>query len=156
MKQSLGLLNCTPPWMTENENLWCQNALNLTRDQESEVEILLSNIINERGKEGKCFPSCKTAWYLEFHIYFMFMKNCVLSFRYMSDQTGFDARKDRYGMYVTILPDVEVTRTLLNIEPMTLMTRIGGIIGVGKELLWVIIFFSSSFLLIFKRVSHFK
>ena len=66
IRQSLGLLNCTPPWMTENENLWCQNVMNLTRDQESEVEILLSNIINERGKEGKCFPSCKTAWYLEF------------------------------------------------------------------------------------------
>ena len=74
----------------------------------------------------------------------------------MSDQTGFDARNDRYGMYVTFLPDVEVKQTLLNIEPMTLMTRIGGIIGVGKELLWVIIFTSSSFVLILKNIFRFK
>ena len=104
-------------------------------------------LTDERTNERTDICDCRVAFATE---------NCVLSFRYMSDQTGFDARKDRYGMYVTILPDVEVTRTLLNIEPMTLMTRIGGIIGVGKELLWVIIFFSSSFLLIFKKVFHFK
>ena len=35
---------------------------------------------------------------------------------------------------------VEITTTNIAISPTTLITRIGGIIGVGKKLLWVIVF----------------
>ena len=35
--------------------------------------------------------------------------------------------------------EVEVSSSHLTIEPLTLLTRVGGIIGVGKEFLWVII-----------------
>ena len=35
---------------------------------------------------------------------------------------------------------VSVTETGLSVNEMTLLTRVGGIIGVGKELLWIILF----------------
>ena len=45
--------------------------------------------------------------------------------------------KNLFGL--TIVFDNVVEKTISNwqIEPVTLLTRIGGIIGVGKELLWV-------------------
>ena len=56
------------------------------------------------------------------------------------DNVGFDARDDRYGLYIQFDQTVEVTISKLQIGLKTLATRFGGIIGVGKELLWVIIF----------------
>ena len=49
------------------------------------------------------------------------------------------AAKNLFGL--TIVFDNVVEKTISNwqIEPVTLLTRIGGIIGVGKELLWVLI-----------------
>ena len=49
------------------------------------------------------------------------------------------AAKNLFGL--TIVFDNVVEKTISNwqIEPVTLLTRIGGIIGVGKELLWVMI-----------------
>ena len=34
-RQSLELLNCTPPWMTDNQNIWCQQNVNGTEEQRS-------------------------------------------------------------------------------------------------------------------------
>ena len=59
--------------------------------------------------------------------------------RYKTTSIGFDRRHDRYGLFVTFDRSVEVTRSHLTIPPLTLLTRIGGIIGVGKEFLWIII-----------------
>ena len=42
-------------------------------------------------------------------------------------------------MFVTFDREAEVTSSHLTIEPLTLLTRVGGIIGVGKEFLWIII-----------------
>ena len=53
--------------------------------------------------------------------------------------TGFDARGDRYGLYVQFDKEVDETNINWTIEPLTLLTKIGGIIGVGKEFFWVII-----------------
>ena len=61
-------------------------------------------------------------------------------FSYQVDNVGFDARDDRYGLYIQFDQTVEVTVSKLQIGLKTLATRCGGIIGVGKELLWVIIF----------------
>ena len=58
-------------------------------------------------------------------------------YRYITRKVGFDARKDRYGLFVAFNEDIEVFTENLIIQPITLLTRIGGIIGVGKELLWV-------------------
>ena len=57
----------------------------------------------------------------------------------MTRKIGFDERKDRYGMFVRFSREMDVHRSLLNVETLTLLTRIGGIIGVGKQFLWIAI-----------------
>ena len=42
-------------------------------------------------------------------------------------------------MFINFDTEVDQTQSELTIEPMTLLTRIGGIVGVGKEFLWIII-----------------
>ena len=32
-----------------------------------------------------------------------------------------------------------VTRAQWSVDPMTLLTRVGGVVGVGKELLWLVL-----------------
>ena len=59
--------------------------------------------------------------------------------RYQVDKVGFDAREDRFGLYVQFDQEVEIIVSKLQIGLKTLATRFGGIIGVGKELLWVLI-----------------
>ena len=34
---------------------------------------------------------------------------------------------------------VRVSRAQWSIDPMTLVTRVGGVVGVGKELLWLVL-----------------
>ena len=66
----------------------------------------------------------------------------VISFsykRYKVDQIGFDSRTDRFGMFVQFDKNVDVTKNELKIDAMTFLTRVGGIIGVGKNFLWIII-----------------
>ena len=60
---------------------------------------------------------------------------------------GFDARTDRFGLFVQFDQNVEMTISKLQIGMKTLATRFGGIIGVGKEFLWVLIFTFTFFLL---------
>ena len=81
--------------------------------------------------------------------------NHRIIFRYKVEQTGFDARQDIYGLFVQFDQNVDVTVSKLEVGLKTLATRFGGIIGVGKELLWVIVlFFTScgSFLAICKQI----
>ena len=60
------------------------------------------------------------------------------------EQTGFDARQDIYGLFVQFDQNVDVTVSKLEVGLKTLATRFGGIIGVGKELLWVIVLLFTS------------
>ena len=86
---------------------------------------------------------------------------------YQTSNVAFDSRDDRYGLFVTFDQEVLENRSQLSIGKriimivwkiiteiitkgnLTLLTRIGGIIGVGKEFLWIMITLLS-FLLKFK------
>ena len=39
--QCLQLLNCTPPWITEDEHLWCSDHLNMSLATAEQVRFLL-------------------------------------------------------------------------------------------------------------------
>lgn len=69
---------------------------------------------------------------------------------------GIDARTDRYGLVVQFDTEVEITDVNFNIGVMTLLTRLGGIIGVGKNLLWLIITFITCGVFLFNRMFRFK
>ena len=49
--------------------------------------------------------------------------------------------KKVYGLFVTFENEVHITRNRLSVGPVTLLTRAGGIVGVGKNLLWIVITF---------------
>ena len=48
------------------------------------------------------------------------------------------------GIYVDINQILERKVTSLQVDVMTLITRVGGVIGVGKNLLWVVILLITS------------
>ena len=49
------------------------------------------------------------------------------------------------GLRIEFEPEVMLEENLLTIEALTFLTRVGGIIGVGKEFLWLIMFFITYF-----------
>ena len=72
-----------------------------------------------------------------------FAKKLVLNidfFRYEIEEFGFSNRDDYYQLSAYFINDIKVSSAHLTIDPLTLLTRIGGIIGVGQVLTWVIIF----------------
>ena len=42
-RQSLNLLNCTPPWMTDNQNIWCKHQIKASQEMSNRTWFLLGN-----------------------------------------------------------------------------------------------------------------
>ena len=64
-----------------------------------------------------------------------FAKKLVLNidfFRYEIEEFGFSNRDDYYQLSAYFINDIKVASAHLTIDPLTLLTRIGGIIGVGQ------------------------
>ena len=59
-------------------------------------------------------------------------------FRYKVERINNIESKNLFGLTMVFDNIIEKTISNWQIEPVTLLTRIGGIIGVGKELLWVL------------------
>ena len=51
---------------------------------------------------------------------------------------GFANRNDRYGLIVEFADKVDVATSHFKIQPMTMFARIGGIIGVGQVIVWIL------------------
>ena len=67
----------------------------------------------------------------------------------MVEQLGRVESNELFGMVVAFDNIVEQTISDWQIKPVTLLTRFGGLVGVGKNLLWIIIFICSSMSLVF-------
>ena len=78
------------------------------------------NILDGFGDDGSCFQPCS-------------------QMQFDSRLTRIDARDNKFGMFIQLEDVVKVQRSSFVIDSITLMTRIGGIIGVGKEFLWAIV-----------------
>ena len=67
------------------------------------------------------------------------------NYRYEAHEIGFTKTDGLfYGMSFYFEKEVQVTEAMFAIEPLTLLTRIGGILGVGRTLVWLInVFFSN-------------
>ena len=120
MKKEMEVLTCIPPWMTSKKDQWCTKLINTTSENKRKITNYLDTVLKGRASRGECLPICKSVWY-------------------KTTKNGHDEREDRYGLYVEFRQKFILTSNHLSIEPMTLLTRIGGIIGVGKEFFWVII-----------------
>ena len=64
VRQNLEFLNCTPPWMTDNENLHCKGRLDLKTPSNAYNYIrFLNDLSLSEGNPGKCSVPCKTKKY---------------------------------------------------------------------------------------------
>ena len=66
----------------------------------------------------------------------------------MVEQLGRVESNELFGMVVAFDNIVEQTISDWQIKPVTLLTRFGGLVGVGKNLLWIIIFICSTMSLV--------
>ena len=82
--------------------------------------------------------------------------NCFIiqCLRFKVDHVGYDKRDDIFGMFVQFDNEVEVTNSKLNIGNITFLTRLGGLIGVGKELLWITIILISYLLILLAKLTR--
>ena len=65
-------------------------------------------------------------------------RNIKLFFRYQVAKSGFTYTQNRYGMILSFREEVEVLESLPAVTAQTLITRIGGILGVGRTLTWIL------------------
>lgn len=59
VQQSVEILNCTPPWITDNQSLWCHPAINVEEDISNKANFLFEHVIYGKAEDGKCKSSCK-------------------------------------------------------------------------------------------------
>ena len=59
VRQTLLLLNCTPPWLTDNQDLWCKDRLNIFDQQADQIDLHLEKILDGNFPSGNCFKPCK-------------------------------------------------------------------------------------------------
>ena len=118
-------LNCTPPWMTDNKELWCGLDPVGTEEIMDTTYFLFEEILVGQTESVKCSVPCTKT-------------------NYIVNKIGFERKNGRAGIFVIFDNVIEKTVSELKIGPKTLLTRIGGIIGVGKNLLWLLVFLFTS------------
>ena len=120
-------MNCTPPWMTDNEDLWCKGKLQLA----SHVPVLkyvgfLSEIRLSTAKSGKCKVPCKVQ-------------------RFEVKKIGLlKVNSNMKGISIYFDKAVNCAKSSFTMDGWTLISKIGGYIGVNKNFLWLLIFSVSS------------
>ena len=60
--------------------------------------------------------------------------------KFDSQRTKFDPRIGKIGTFIQLEEKVTVRETRFKMDEIALLTIIGGLIGVGKEFLWILIF----------------
>ena len=122
IKQMNYFVNCTPPWMTENENLWCrQEHAQGLRDIDPRYYLgFMNDMISGQVDHGKCLDPCK-------------------KYSFFSTWLGFMESKEDQGVSIFFDKIIDDTIFEYKIDSFTLLTRFGGIIGLTKNLLWIVL-----------------
>ena len=126
--------NCTPPWMTENKDLWCTGRLQLNASHISSYVKFINELALSDADPGECLVPCTSK-------------------KYFSNEIGILGNENINGILIFFDRVVKTTKSELQIGFKTLITRFGGIIGVCKNLLWIVIFGFSSFAFLFNKMS---
>ena len=85
------------------------------------LQNLVVDIVNGFADDGSCYQPCKRM-------------------KFDSRRTKFDPRIGKIGTFIQLEEKVTVRETRFKMNEVTLLTTIGGLIGVGKEFLWILIF----------------
>ena len=135
VRQSMKYLNCTPPWMTDDEDVWCRGAYKADTDSTLvELIFFFERLSISEGNLKKCSVPCKIK-------------------RYQAKEIGLRGKKNFRGIMLSFEQEVEVTKSSWNIDARTLLSKIGGFIGISKNFLWLILLLMSSITVL---ISHFK
>ena len=125
-EQVMDVLGCSPPHIAENSSLWCnrEHFSGKTSQSEELSDLFSINSGLWRGyiHKGSCYLPCRTT-----------------SFRVVKSGANAIAIGKEFGVNILLDKSVTVTESHFSIDFLTLLTRIGGAIGVGKEGLWIII-----------------
>ena len=114
--------------MTENKNLWCDGQLqaNVTDSKFNKYISLMNRIAVSDVNPGECSVPCKTRMY-------------------EVKELGISKRQDGLiGMEIMFATKVKVTKSVLTMDGETLISKIGGFIGISKNFLWLNIMLLSS------------
>ena len=121
IRQNSHFLNCTPPWMTENDNFWCKGTHKIISDQVYLNYISFLDEISVSGANyGQCLVPCKIK-------------------KYQVKNIGFKYGDHAKGIRIWFEREVEVTKSSLKTNELGFISKIGGDIGLCKNLLWLII-----------------
>ena len=127
------IVNFTPPWLTDNSDLWWRGNLSFNSEEIRGKYFQFFEKVNFVSYyTGKCLVPCKRNTFELKYIGMLESRNA----------SGFAVWLDGYVARTTSEPQIST---------MTLITRIGGIIGVGKNLLWLVILLLSSFTLFTRK-----
>ena len=132
IEESFKFLNCTPPWLTSNKSLWCNEKQRIDPRQTATLfgEFLHDVMIGE-ANIGKCPVPCK-------------VKTFMVSEIGLKEGGG--------GIEIWFEKYVAVTKSTLKIDVMTLVSKFGGFIGISKNLMWLLIMLISSLGVIFSNL----
>ena len=120
-RQCLDILNCTLPWVTENRDLWCEDNLQIASQKLGSFLNLVDQILYGKTDPGPCLTPCTLT-------------------SYQVEQVGvYNDANNLRGIIIAFDDEVEVETSELQISAKTFLTRVGGIIGVGKEFLWMML-----------------
>ena len=124
MNDNYKYINCTPPWMTDNEDLWCKGTYNLSLNK-IKYENYLNLIELGRSESKTCLVPCKLK-------------------QYQAKEIGAKRTKRNKGFIIRFENEVEIIKSSWQLDEITFLANIGGFIGVGKEFLWLVIMTISS------------
>ena len=131
VRQNSEFLNCTPPWMTDNEDLWCgwnygdSNVLS-EFDEMQKYLYFMNDISASDASPGNCLVPCKIK-------------------RFETKEIGYRQAKDgSEGMYILFEKEVKSTKSQWTIDTQTFISKIGGFIGISKNFMWLVIMFMSA------------
>ena len=122
--------------MTDNRSLWCQEVLkrNISGVMYRPYLQFLDEIVTSDGNPGNCSVPCKIK-------------------RFEAREIGKKQRKDGFrGLQIVFEKEVKTTKSEWTISPLTLISKIGGFIGISKNFLWLIIMIMSSVGLLISKI----
>ena len=120
-------LNCTPPWMTENEDIWCKgvNQFNSTL-MATKYKRFLNGLGMTEPKFKKCPAPCRVK-------------------RYQAEVIGVRGWKNvKGGIAIWFLDEVDIVKSSWKMDAKSLISSVGGFIGVSKDFLWLLIMLLTS------------
>ena len=125
LRENFKYLNCTPPWMTENEDIWCKGKYELSESKNAVYKRYLADIGAGLVKTQNCLPPCKEK-------------------TYQATEMGLRRRPGYKGLVIWFENEVEIIKSSWKVDALTIISNIGGFIGIGKEFFWLVILILSS------------